>query len=97
MVREVRFLPPAEKFIRKIKDKALKQKIKEAIDAIREDYTVGEAKKGDLNGIYCYDVYYNRTNYEIAYIVERAGEEIIVVIMAGTCENFYEQLKKYIR
>ena len=37
----------------------MKKKFKEAIDRIAEDYTIGEAKIGDLAGIYCYDVYYN--------------------------------------
>ena len=81
---QVRFLPPAAKFIKKLKDKKLKNLYKKAIDEICEDYTVGEEKTGDLNGVYGYDIYYNKTNYELAYTVERMGEEIIVVIMAGT-------------
>ena len=93
---QVRFLPPAAKYIKKIKDKKLKSLYKNAIDKICEDYTVGEPKSGDLNGVYGYDIYYNKTNYELAYTVERVGEEIIVVIMAGTRENFYEQLKRYL-
>jgi len=52
---EVRFLPPAAKFLKKLKDKRLKTLYQEAID------------------------------------------KIIVVIMAGTRENFYDQLKKYIK
>ena len=36
-----------------------------------------EAKTGDLNGFYGYDIYYNKTN-----------GELIVVVMAGTRENF---------
>jgi len=40
-------------------------------------------------------------NYELAYIVEHisqdgdAGPKIVVVIIAGTRENFYEELKRY--
>lgn len=48
---QVRFLPPAAKFIKKLKDKKLKELYKKAIDEICEDYTVGEEKTGDLNGI----------------------------------------------
>ena len=92
---QVRFLPPAARFIKKIKDKKLKELYKNAIDEICEDYTVGEQKTGDLSGVYGYDIYYNKTNYELAYTVEHVGEDIIVVIMAGTRENFYEQLKRY--
>ena len=94
---EVRFLPPAAKFIKKLKDKKLKLLYQEAVDKIREDYTVGEAKTGDLSGVYGYDIYYNKTNYELAYTVEYKGDQVIVVIMAGTRENFYDQLKQYMR
>jgi mRNA-degrading endonuclease RelE of RelBE toxin-antitoxin system len=96
-VTEVRFLPPAAKFIKKLKDKKLKRLFQEAIDKIRVDYTVGEAKTGDLSGVFGYDIYYNKTNYELAYMVEYLEDEIIVIIMAGTRENFYDQLKHYMK
>lgn len=94
---EVRFLPPAAKYIKKLKDKKLKALYREAIDRIREDPSVGETKIGDLSGVYGYDIYYNKTNYELAYTVEYQEDEIIVVIMAGTRENFYEELKRYMK
>ena len=94
---EVRFLPPAAKFLKKLKDKKLKGLYQEAIDRIREDHTVGEAKNGDLSGIYGYDIFYNKTNYELVYIVEYVEDKIIVVIMAGTRENFYDELKRYMK
>lgn len=94
---EVRFLPPVAKFIKKLKDKKLKALYREAVDKIRADHTIGEAKTGDLSGVYGYDIYYNKTNYELAYTVEYEGDKIIVVIMAGTRENFYEQLKRYMK
>lgn len=93
----VRFDPPAAKFIKKLKDKKLKSLYQEAINKICEDYTIGEAKTGDLNGFYGYDIYYNKTNYELAYTIECIDAELIVVVMAGTRENFYEQLKRYIK
>ncbi len=94
---EVRFLPPAAKFIKKLKDKKLKMLYQEAIDKIREDHTVGKAKVGDLSGVYGYDIYYNKINYEMAYTVEYLEDKVIVIIMAGTRENFYDQLKLYMR
>ena len=94
---EVRFLPLAAKFIKKLKDKKLKNLYHDAVDKIREDYTVGEAKTGDLSGVYGYDIYYNKTNYELAYTVEYLENVVVVVIMAGTRENFYDQLKLYMR
>ena len=47
--------------------------------------------------MYGYDIYYNKTNYELAYTVEYLENQVIVVIMAGTRENFYDQLKQYMR
>lgn len=94
---EVRFLPPAAKFIKKIKDKKLKTLYQEAVDKICENHLVGEAKTGDLSGVYGYDIYYNKTNYELAYTVEYTEEKIIVVIMAGTRENFYDELKHHMK
>lgn len=94
---EVRFMPPAAKFIKKLKDKKLKVLYQQAIDKIREDHTVGEVKTGDLNGIYGYDIFYNKTNYELAYTVHYEADKIIVVIMAGTRENFYNELKRYLK
>ncbi|NMO94527.1 type II toxin-antitoxin system RelE/ParE family toxin [Paenibacillus lemnae] len=43
--------------------------------------------------MYGYDVFYKGSNYEIAYRLEENDEgEIVVVILAGSRENFYEQL-----
>ena len=57
---EVRFLPPAAKYLKKLKDNRLKELYKVAIDAICKDYTIGEPKTGDLAGLYGYDIYYNK-------------------------------------
>lgn len=94
---EVRFMPPAAKYLKKLKDKQLKKKYQDAIDEICKDVTIGEAKTGDLLGVYGYDIYYNKTNYELAYTVEYVGDTIVVVIMAGTRENFYDELKRYMK
>ncbi|MDE6318646.1 MAG: type II toxin-antitoxin system RelE/ParE family toxin [Lachnospiraceae bacterium] len=94
---EVRFLPSAAKYIKKLKDKKLKRLYQEAVDKIRNDYTVGEAKTGDLSGVYGYDIYYNKTNYELAYTVKYTENMVVVIILAGTRENFYDQLKQYMR
>lgn len=75
----------------------MKALYQEAVDKIREDHTIGGAKTGDLSGVYGYDIYYNKTNYELAYTVEYLEDKVIVVIMAGTRENFYDQLKQYMR
>ena len=94
-------LPPAARYLKKLKDKRLKSLYDEAIKEICKDPTVGDAKHGDLEGVLGYDIYYNKINYEIAYTVEErvnedSGEvETVIVIMAGTRENFYDELKRY--
>lgn len=94
---QLRILPPAAKFLKKLKDKRLKALYQEAIDKILEDHTVGEDKTGDLAGVFGYDIYYNKTNYELAYTVEYVEDKVVVVIMAGTRENFYDELKRYMK
>lgn len=43
-------------FLKKLKDKKLRELYQEAIDSICDDHTVGVAKAGDLSGIYGYDI-----------------------------------------
>ncbi len=93
---EIRFSPSAFKFFKKLKDKKLKELFKNAINEISKNPYIGEPKKGDLTGIYGYDVYYHGTNYEIAYVIKSYdAENIVIIIMAGTRKNFYNQLKNY--
>ena len=100
---ELRILPPAARYFKKLKDKKLKKLYQEAIDAILADPTIANEKTGDLKGVRSCDIYYNRTNYELAYTVEYVRQDdsdktdVVVVIMAGTRENFYEELKRYWR
>lgn len=35
--------------------------------------------------------------WELAYTVEYQEDKVIIVIMAGTRENFYEELKTYMK
>ncbi|MHB1650904.1 MAG: type II toxin-antitoxin system RelE/ParE family toxin [Desulfitobacteriaceae bacterium] len=58
---------------------------------------MGEATSGDLSGIYCCDIYYKKTNYELAYTLVETPTETIVIVLAGTRENFYEELKRYMK
>lgn len=91
--------PRAGKRLKKIKksDQPLYRKINAAIDSIRTDPDVGEAKKGDLKGYSCLDVHHTGTNYEICYALRENEEgELIVIILLGPRENFYPELKRYL-
>ena len=91
---EIRFTGATEKYLKKIKEKGLKKAFQIALIKISNDPYVGELKTGDLAGVYCYDLYYNKTNYEIAYRIYEKDGQIIVVILTGTRENFYNELKR---
>jgi len=90
-------LPPAARYLKKLKEKSLKDKFQAAIDQVQMDPYFGEPKTGDLSGIYCCDIFHNKTNYELAYTIVEEDDETVVVILAGTRENFYEELKRYMR
>ena len=60
---DIEFLPQAENYFKKLKEKPLKEKYKNAIIDIRNNPSIGQAKVGDLAGIYGYDIYYNKTQY----------------------------------
>lgn len=90
-------LPPAARYLKKLKEKPLKAAFQKAVDEVLKDPYIGEPKTGDLSGVFCYDIYYNRTNYELAYTIIEEGSSTVVVILAGTRENFYEELKRYMK
>ena len=93
---QLRYKPYATRYFKKLREKGLINAFKKALTEISIDpYSAGTAKTGDLAGIYCYDMFYNKTNYEIAYQIFESDEKFVVVIIAGTRENFYQELKRY--
>lgn len=93
---KLKYSTAATKYIKKIKNNELKSELRKAIDSIAQNPLIGEAKMGDLQGIFGYDVFYDSVNYEIAYTVLEK-EVVITIIMVGTRENFYKELKRYIK
>lgn len=90
-------LPPVARYLKKLREKPLKDKFKAVIDQLLLDPYFGEPKTGDLSGVYCCDIFHNKTNYELAYAIIEENEKTIVVILAGTLENFYGELKRYMK
>ena len=98
----LRFLPPAAKYFKRLKDKTLKRLYQKAIEDILDNLFIGNEKLGDLKGLRGYDIYYNKTNYELAYTIEYVRKEddddepvMVIVVLAGTRENFSDQVKRY--
>jgi len=94
---DVKYSKPAERYFKKIKDKRLLKAFKAAIDELKKDPYIGTQKLGDLRGVYGFDVKHNGVNYELAYRIYEGNGQLVVVILAGTRENFYEELKRLIR
>jgi hypothetical protein len=90
-------MPGAAKFLKKLKEKALKLKFQKAMDLICENPEIGEMKTGDLSGIFGYDIFHAGVNYELAYTIIEQDGKTVAVILAGTRENFYEELKRYMK
>jgi mRNA interferase RelE/StbE len=94
---ELIILPPAARFLKKLKQKPLKHLFQNTVDRIRTNPYIGELKTGDLSGIRCCDIYYNNTNYELAYTLIQNGKPTVVIVLAGTRQNFYDELKRYMK
>jgi hypothetical protein len=74
--------------------KAQKIELDEKIKQIVEDHSTGTEKKGDLRGIYIHKFKIKTTQYLLAY---RIIEENLELIMIGPHQNYYRDLKKYIK
>lgn len=75
--------------------KRLNNKQKDAVDQavadIVRDPTLGEAKKGDLAGVFVYKFDCVKQLYLLAYEYDPATRELLLV---GTHENFCRNLKR---
>ena len=94
---EVKYSKTSERYFKKLIDKQLRAAFKSAINAISNNPYAGTQKVGDLKGIYGYDVKHVGISYEIAYRIYEEENHYVVVILAGTRENFYSDLKQLIK
>ena len=76
-MNELITLPPAAKYINKIKNKSLKKEFQNAIDDILRDPYTGTLKTGDLAGVYCYN-----KNNEDYRLTSTAPNRCITLCMA---------------
>lgn len=76
--------------------------IEDEVLLIRENPGIGEYKKGDLLGIQVHKFNFNQQEYLIAYRYQQESSKAIEILMVdfikiGTHENFYSELKKYLK
>ena len=85
-------MPRFKKYVKKL-PLQFQQVILDAVEEVLTDPTVGQAKKGDLAGFR--DKFpMSRQSILMAYRVEN---DSLVLYQVGTHENFYHNLKKYIK
>lgn len=66
----------------------------EEIKIILSDLTVGVEKKGELSGIYVHNI---KIKSKLNLLSYRFTETELELIMLGPHENYYRDLKKYIK
>lgn len=71
-----------------------KQELDEAIRAIVLNPETGEKKKGDLKLVYIHKFKISNTLFLLAY---RFSPDLIELIMLGPHENYYKNLKNYLK
>ena len=74
--------------------KAQKVILDEQVKLIIDDPTVGAEKRGDLKDVFVHKFKMKAIQYLLAY---RFNEETLELIMIGPHENYYRDLKKYLR
>ena len=83
-------------FQRKVKKytKREKKKLDEEIRKIIDNPLIGSEKKGDLRGVFVHKFKIKANQYLVAY---RFFGENLELIMIGLHENYYRDLKSYLR
>ena len=78
--------------------KRMHKREKEILDReirnIANNPSIGEEKKGDLRGIFVHKFKIKTVGYLLAY--RMVGEDV-ELIMIGSHENYYRDLKKYLK
>ena len=83
-------------FERKVKklSKPEKKVLDKQVLKIAENPSVGEEKKGDLRGVYIHKFKIKNTQYLLSY---RFVGDDLELIMIGPHENYYRDLKNYLK
>ena len=86
----------SRQFERKVKKftKQEKKSLDKQISKIADNLAIGSEKKGDLRGVYVHKFTIKHTQYLLSY---RFAEGNIELIMIGPHENYYRELKSYLK
>jgi len=83
-------------FAKKVKklSKSEKRTLDKSVKKIVSNPEIGTEKKGDLRGVFVYKFKIKSSQYLLSY---RFTETELELIMLGAHENYYRDLKKYIK
>jgi len=86
----------SRQFERKVKKftKLEKKSLDKQILKTADNLAIGSEKKGDLRGVYIHKFKVKHTQYLLSY---RFAEENLELIMIGPHENYYRDLKSYLK
>ena len=84
---------PFRKFVKK-QTRGFQLVIEDETEKISKEPEIGEAKRGNLAGFRVHKFIFHKQQYLIAYRVQ--GKDIIFY-MIDNHENFYRELKRYIK
>ncbi|MDP1734045.1 MAG: type II toxin-antitoxin system RelE/ParE family toxin [Sulfuritalea sp.] len=99
------YKPPFSKFVKK-SHKPMQLAIEDAVGEVCDNPEIGEAKVGDLAGIWVHKFKFNRQEYLIAYrppapeaLCQGVDIELLIIdfYQVGSHENFYDELKRYLK
>ena len=82
-----------EKKVKKFK-KQDKRILDDQIQRILDNPAIGQEKKGDLRGVFIYKIKIQNINYLLSY---RLVGDALELIMIGPHENYYRDLKTYLK
>ncbi len=86
-------MPRFKKYVKKLPPH-LQQIILDAVEDTLTDTEIGELKKGDLNGFRVHKFQMGNQLILMAYKVE---SDSLILYQVGPHENFYKNLKRYLK
>lgn len=89
----ISYKPPFKKFVKK-QTRSFQLVIEDEVETIIQNPLTGEGKKGDLSGFRIHKFSYQGQKFLFSYVIQ-TGE--IVFFTIGSHENFYRELKKYLK
>jgi len=93
MIMRKFYKPPFRRFVKK-QTRPFQLVIEDEVERVIFDPEIGESKKGDLKGFRVHKFLFKKHQFLVAYRFQKTDT---VFFMIGPHENFYRELKRYLR